>query len=454
MVVPTPLHHVKFGRMISVIPFIFLLAAIAIFPLWRVTGHWWESNWNRLYLALACAGVTLVFTGLQHGWDSLPLLLQHALLDEYFPFIVLLFSLFTISGGIRIDGDLPATPWTNGLFLIGGGVLASIVGTTGAAMLLIRPLLDTNSERKHVQHTVVFFIFIVCNCGGCLLPIGDPPLFLGYLEGIPFLWTFWKLWPAWLVVNGTLVALYYLLDHIVWYPRETLADIRRDTTLIRPLRMRGIWPNLYLLLGVVVTVALVDPRQELPGTDWRPPHHLREAIQLFLVAISWWGGDRQLRAENRFSFHAIAEVAALFIGIFVCVQPALEILGEYGPRLGIDTPQKFFWATGALSSALDNAPTYMVFYRAAESQFGGTPLHSLVQQSSAEGTLANQLLAGVSLGAVFLGAMTYIGNGPNFMVRAIAEESGVRMPGFFGYISWYSVPLLGPVLWGGSLIFL
>ena len=215
--------------------------------------------------------------------------LANAMLAEYVPFIVLLFSLYTISGGIRIEGDLPAHSLTNTAFLAIGGVLASFIGTTGAAMLLIRPLLETNRERKHVKHTVVFFIFIVCNCGGLLLPTGDPPLFLGYLMGVPFLWTL-GLWKAWLFVNGSLLAIYFVWDHFLCYPRETKSDILRDETEVRPLRIRGLWPNAWLLLGVVAAVGLLDPSKPVLGTTWHPWLYLREMVQLALVAMSLAAG--------------------------------------------------------------------------------------------------------------------------------------------------------------------
>jgi hypothetical protein len=259
-----------------VLPFALLLGAIAVFPLAHTTEHWWESNLHRFYVAAGLGLFTLVYYAVMHahpvdrhflghaviapsgGGISLAIpwtVFQNAIFEEYVPFIVLLFSLYTISGGIRIEGDLPAHPLTNSIFIGIGAALANVIGTTGAAMLLIRPLLETNSERRHVKHTVVFFIFAVCNCGGCLLPIGDPPLFLGYLQGVDFLWTV-SLWPQWLLVNASLVVIYYAWDHFFCYPHESKADIVRDETRVRRLRFRGIWPNAGLLLTVVVAVAL------------------------------------------------------------------------------------------------------------------------------------------------------------------------------------------------------
>ena len=437
----------------AVIPFVLLLGAIALLPLISATEHWWESNRNRFLVAVVLAGVTLLyylFLYTDASLDKVLLVLDHAILQEYIPFIVLLFSLYTISGGIRIEGDLRAHPATNTTFIAVGGLLASFIGTTGAAMLLIRPLLETNKERKHVQHTVIFFIFVVCNCGGCLLPIGDPPLFLGYLEGVDFLWTMWALWKPWLAVNAALIAIYFCWDLFFCYPRETTADLRADVTQTRALRITGLWPNALLLLGVVLSVALLDPKKVVPGTDWHPWVYLREVVQLALVALSLLLGCKKARAGNKFNYHAIVEVAALFVGIFICMQPALEILGVKGPNLGIDSPMKFFWVTGILSAVLDNAPTYLVFFRTADAQFPAGPLATLLDVNAE----ANAKLIGISLGAVFMGSMTYIGNGPNFMVRAIAEQSGVKMPSFIGYFVRYSVPILIPVLVVATLVFL
>ena len=442
----------------TVIPFVLLLLAIAIFPLLPATEHWWESNLSRLKVAGGLGLITLLYFGFMHDapidghWPAhhtvapadssfdrgfVSTILENAVLQEFIPFIVLLFSLYTISGGIRISGDLQANPMTNAIFMAAGGLLASFIGTTGAAMLLIRPLLETNKERKHVVHTVVFFIFIVCNCGGCLLPIGDPPLFLGYLRGVDFFWTL-QLWQPWMLCNGLLLLTYLLLDEFAFYSRETEADITRDIHHIRALQYEGLHVNGPLLLGVVVAVALLDPSKTLPGTDWHPWMYLRELVQLGLVALSLTLGRHLVREENKFDYHAILEVAALFIGIFICMQPALQILNEMGPQLGIDAPMAFYWITGGLSSVLDNAPTYVVFFETAKT------LPNTAGDALVAGVTEPRLIA-ISLGAVFMGAMTYIGNGPNFMVKAIAEQSGIKMPSFFGYMG-YSVLFLLPIL--------
>ncbi len=446
-----------------VTPFVLLLGAIAVLPLIPATEHWWESNRNRFLVASGLGLLTLLYYLVLHAhpvelhWPGHAVvdpsagglnfgvagaMLANAILAEYIPFIMLLFSLYTISGGIRIEGDLPAHSLTNASFIAVGGLLASFIGTTGAAMLLIRPVLETNSERKHVKHTVIFFIFVVCNCGGCLLPIGDPPLFLGFLRGVPFLWTF-SLWPAWLFVNGVLIGMYYVVDKFWYYPKETVRDIALDETRVRRLKFSGLWPNSLLLIGVVLSVALLDPTKPLLNTGWHPWHFLREVVQLALVALSLGLGSQAIRLANKFNYHAIIEVAALFFGIFICMQAPLQILGVQGQQLGLTTPMHFFWLTGSLSSVLDNAPTYVVFFETAKT-LGGENLVAGV---------AETLLVAISLGAVFMGAMTYIGNGPNFMVKAIAEKSGVRMPSFFGYML-YSIVFLLPLLVVTTLLFL
>ncbi len=437
-------------QIMAVFPFVILLGAIAILPLISATADWWESNRNRLLLSVAMATIALTYYWMlapDRGSSRVIHVLSHAVLGEYVPFIVLLFSLYTISGGIRIQGDLAAKPLTNASFLAVGGALASFVGTTGAAMLLIRSLIDTNHERKHIQHTVVFFIFVVCNCGGCLLPIGDPPLFLGYLKGVDFMWTMRYLWWPWLLANALIIAVYVLLDHYYFYPRESLTDRFIDEKSVRKISVSGLWPNFPLLIGVIASIAFLDPNKTLPGTEWHPWPFLREAVQLLMVFGSLAGGSQSIRANNKFNYHAILEVAALFIGIFICMQPALDILHVKGAEFGIDTPRELFWATGALSAVLDNAPTYVVFFEtaAAEVAPGAPPFHQLVSGSTDLAIHARQQLVGISLGAVFLGAMTYIGNGPNFMVRAIAEQSGVKMPSFFGYVFRYSLLILLPI---------
>jgi Na+/H+ antiporter NhaD/arsenite permease-like protein len=313
-------------------------------------------------------------------------------------------------------------------------------------MVLVRPLLRTNSERKHVVHTVVFFIFVACNCGGLLLPIGDPPLFLGYLRGVPFEWTL-TLVPQWLVVNGLLLTIYFVWD-LRAHRREAFGDIRRDETRVHGLRLVG-GRNLFLLAGVVACVAFLDPSRPVPGTDWTPPHFFREALMLALGISSVRPAFTPpgLRKRVGFDLAPIAEVACLFIGVFITMQVPLTILQDPGTAraMGVNDSTEFFWATGLLSAFLDNAPTYVVFFETALQVDGAG--QALVGPGVPE-----SYLAAVSCGAVFLGAATYIGNGPNFLVKAIAERSGVAMPSFFGYMR-YSALVLVPVLALTSLLF-
>jgi Na+/H+ antiporter NhaD/arsenite permease-like protein len=465
--IPAPPFAVAHPPYWMVTPFVLLLGAIAVLPLVPATAHWWESNLHRFYVAGGLAAITLLYYLVLHAqpigahWPAPHLVpaspsglnvaqtgavLANAILNEYVPFIVLLFSLYTISGGIRIEGDLPAHPLTNTAFLAVGGVLASLIGTTGAAMVLIRPLLETNRERKRVQHTAVFFTFIVCNCGGCLLPTGDPPLFLGYLMGVPFLWTL-VLWKEWLFVNSLLLVIYFLWDRYWHYPRERLGDVARDETRRHRLRFSGMWPNALLLAGVIVSAGLLDPSKAVPGTNWHPWMYLREMVQLGLVGLSLAMGTGHARRANRFNYGPIIEVAVLFFGIFICMQPPLQILGVEGPNLGLTRPWQYFWATGGLSSVLDNAPTYVVFFETAKS------LPANLAAGSRVAGVDPLLLIAISLGSVFMGANTYIGNGPNFMVKSIAEKSGVAMPSFFGYML-YSVAILVPLFILVTLLFL
>ena len=475
----TCIDAMQVPRLGWIAPFVALLLCIAILPLIPATAHWWEHNRNKLLVGLVLGAATLVhylardfgvrlhdpalvefmqWAGCQIGvhdghhfaGPGLPAAagaLGNALF-EYVPFIVLLFSLYAISGGIAVRGDIPAHPLTNTAILGLGGLLASLIGTTGASMLLIRLLLQTNSERKRVAHTVVFFIFIVSNIGGSLLPIGDPPLFLGYLRGVPFFWTL-CLWKPWALAVGALLVVYLIWDTMA-YRREAPADIARDLTQVQHVRVVGTVNFLWLLL-VVAAVAALAPGLPLPGTHWQTPPFVREVVLLVLVGLSFATTPHGLRHANRFNFTAIAEVAYLFIGIFVTMQVPLEILNERGGQLGLTGPPQFFWATGSLSSFLDNAPTYLVFFQTA-----GALTHSDgpgILQLLDGNYIRHDLLVAVSLGAVFMGAMTYIGNGPNFMVKSIAEERGVKMPTFLGYML-YSVAILIPLFLIVTVVFL
>ncbi len=419
----------------AVVPFAALLLCIAVLPL--VAGRFWDRNRNKALVSLAL-GLPVVI-----GVAALdPSRLGHAL-HEYVAFIVLLGALFVISGGIVVRGTLAGTPGLNAVLLACGAVLASLIGTTGASMVLIRPLLRANSVRRRTAHVVVFFIFVVSNAGGLLTPLGDPPLFLGFLRGVPFLWTL-CLFPHWLFVNGILLVIAYVVDSTLFRKEdlETPGDL--DELAVRhqvPVHVAGTL-NLLWLAGVVAVLLVAG---------WiRLPTGVQEAGMAAMAVLSWLTTPRALREENAFSFAPIVEVAVVFAGIFATMVPALEILNARGAELGPSAPWHFFWASGALSSFLDNAPTYLTFVSTASGLVGtdSTNLGQLL--GAARGA---QLLAAISLGSVLMGANTYIGNGPNFMVRAIAERSGVRMPGFFGYMAWSGAVLL-PVFVAVTLVFL
>jgi Na+/H+ antiporter NhaD/arsenite permease-like protein len=392
----------------ATLPFALMLLAIALFPLWL--PHWWEHNPNKLLVA-ALLGLPVLGLYLRRAPGALL-----TMGEEYVSFIILLAGLFVISGGVHLRGDLVATPLANTTFLAVGALMASFVGTTGASMLLIRALLQTNKERTRVTHTVVFFIFIVSNIGGMLTPLGDPPLFLGYLQGVPFTWTF-RLWPHWLSMTAAVLLVYFAWD-TAQYAREPAAALRRDRRRIEPLRLRGAI-NAVWLVGVVLAVAFL-----------RAP--LREGVIAALAGLSLWTTSTHIRRANGFTTYPIVEVAVLFFGIFLTMIPALELLRMRGGELGVRKAWHFFWATGALSSFLDNAPTYLTFLALGQGLRLGDDVVGV----------PHTILAAISVGAVAMGANTYIGNAPNFMVKSIAEESGVRMPGFFGYMLYSGLVLI------------
>ncbi|MBK9091075.1 MAG: sodium:proton antiporter [Holophagales bacterium] len=416
----------------GLLPFVALLAAIATFPLMHATKHLWEKRRFQLLLALVLGVPMGVWCWSLGGRTEV----THALV-EYGAFITLLFSLFVVSGGVFVAGDIRATPRNNTLFLATGAVLASIIGTTGAAMLLVRPLLNTNRERKNKVHTFVFTILVVANCGGLLTPLGDPPLFLGLLRGVPFLWTL-KLFPEWLFVNGMLLLAYFWIDSLA-YQSEEISDIVRDAVAVKPLALHG--KGSIALLGVIVAAVALVPSVDLhaiheghaPVAAWIP---FRELVLLTAAFLSFRFGDRQARfVDNRFEWGPIQEVAALFIGIFLTMVPALAYLAQNAAALPLNRVTFFVFA-GSLSSVLDNAPTYVTFFELAKA-LGGEPAVAGVKEA---------FLVSISLGAVFCGAMTYIGNGPNFMVKAIAESDGVAMPSFGGYVARYALVYLAPIL--------
>jgi len=415
-------------------PFALLLLSIAVLPV--VAGHWWHANWNKWIVVAAVALPTagyLLYLG-DAGRDAL----LHGL-GEYFSFMSLLLALYVISGGIVLRGDLAGRPRTNLLILVAGTVLANFIGTTGASMVLIRPVLRINSGRRRTGHIPVFFIFTVSNAGGLLTPLGDPPLFLGFLKGVDFFWTA-NLWREWLLANGLLLAVFYVWD-LIAYRRETPDAIRTEQTRYHRLRVAGLALNAPLLGLVLVDVLLESPQigqalgNRLGLGDLTLVRPWGELVMLSLAGLSIWLSPKHHYRENRFAWGPILEVAVLFVGIFVTMGPALALLTEHGSRLGVTEPWQFFWLTGGLSAFLDNAPTYATFGTLAADGFDFSKL----------AMNRPDLLAAISCGAVFLGGATYIGNGPNFMVKAIAEEAGYPMPSFFGYIVRYALPILVPV---------
>ncbi len=420
--------------------FVLMLLVIAIFPLTPL-NHWWENNLRRFIVAAILGAYPAIYY-IRNDFHSV----SHVMLYEYVPFIALLGSLFIIAGGIRLTGDLRATPSTNVAFIAIGTLLASAIGTTGASMLLIRPVLQTNRERQYKVHTVIFFIFLVSNIGGSLLPIGDPPLFLGYLAGVPFFWTL-NLWHIWLPTALLILGLYYLLDRH-YYAKEAPSIRAWDKEAIEPLRLKG-GLNFLWLFGVVAAVIWVH--ENGPISFLRFPF-AREGVMLVMVGLALATSPLRNWKDNQFTMGPITEVAALFFGIFLTMTPALAILKAKGGELGVDTPMEFFWGTGALSSFLDNAPTYMVFFKTASGAVASGAVQSTELIGRGIDHIPAHILVAISVGAVFMGANTYIGNGPNFMVKAIAEESGIRMPSFFGYMRW-SLLVLIPVFILVTLVF-
>lgn len=430
----------------SMIPFGLMLLIIAVAPL--IVAEWWDKNRHKLAVSLLLAiptAVCLVMGGMAKE-------LEHQLLSDYIPFIVLLLALYVITGGIHLSGDIKAKPWVNTAFLALGWFLASIMGTTGAAMLLIRPLLTTNQQREHKVHTVLFFIALVANCGGLLTPLGDPPLFMLFLRGAEFSW-FASLFPQWLFIGAILLLLYFITDSF-FYKKEHWTAISADAREHQPLRVQG-KTNLVYLLFVILTVAFVHPGV-IPQMADAQAHlwikYLRELILVLLTLMSLHTTKRQVRYKlNKFSWAPINEVAVLFFGIFVTMTPALAYLNANATTLGLNHTWQFFYATGALSSFLDNTPTAVALHSVAS---GLTPDQLAMFGNNIVAGIPEVLLQAICLGAVLFGAMTYIGNGPNFMVKAIAEESGVKMPSFFGYMFKFSLIVLLPIYILMQLIFL
>lgn len=406
----------------SIIPFAMMLLAIAIFPLVPALAKVWEKRAFQLTFALVL-GIPVAIWMILGGESGYVI----EKLWEYVQFIILLFSLFVVSGGIFLAGDIRATPRNNTIFLGAGAALASFVGTTGAAMLFIRPVLNTNRERTHKAHTVLFLIFTVANCGGLLTPLGDPPLFLGLLQGVPFMWTF-NLWKEWLFVNALLLITYFALD-CKFYAQEPTSAIQADNTEREPLAVRGALNFLWLV--VIITAVAAAPSIDLHAIEEGTASMaaflpIRELLMLAAAGASYFTTQKSVRfGDNEFEWGPIAEVAALFIGIFMTMMPALKYLAQVAPSLPLNRIT-FFAFSGGLSSLLDNAPTYLTFFEMAKTL-------TLEGVNVVAGVPEPYLIA-ISTGAVFCGAMTYIGNGPNFMVKSVADSQGVHMPSFGGYI--------------------
>ena len=434
------------GSQLSVwwgVPFAGVLLSIALMPL--LAPAFWHHHFGKVSAAWALA--FLVPFAIVAGPGLAGTSVVHALLAEYIPFIVLLTALFTVAGGIFVRGNLHGSPGLNTGLLAIGAVLASFMGTTGASMLLIRPLIRANDNRKHQVHVVVFFIFIVSNAGGSLTPLGDPPLFLGFLKGIDFFWTMAHLWMETVALIGALLVIFYAIDWWYYHRREEIQpqDPTPDTA-----RLGFDGGFNFALLGVVVALVLMSGLWKSPvvfhiaGTDVGLPGLLRDIGLIVVTLISLKLTPSSVHESNQFAWGPMQEVAKLFAAIFLTIIPVIAMLkagvdGPFGAVVravtnadGSPNPAMYFWATGALSSFLDNAPTYLVFFNTA----GGDPQVLM--------TAMAPTLVAISAGAVFMGANTYIGNAPNLMVKAIAEDRGIRMPSFFGYMLW-SVGILVPL---------
>jgi len=434
------------------LPFAGMLLSIALMPL--LLPRFWHHHFGKVAAGWSLA-MLLPFAAL-FGATTAAQALVHTLVAEYIPFIVLLTALFTVSGGIYVRGNLHGGPLLNTGLLALGAVMASLMGTTGASMLLIRPLIRANDNRRHTVHVFVFFIFIVSNIGGSLTPLGDPPLFLGFLKGVSFFWTAQHLWPQTLFMLASLLALFFVLDSF-WYRREGV--LPQDPTPDNTVRFGQDGAVNAVLLGAVVVLVLLSGTWkpgvsfDLAGTPLELQNLVRDGLLVGVTGLSLWLTPRSVRQDNQFSWGPMQEVAKLFVGIFITMLPVLAMLkaGEAGAFAtvaravtgpdGQPLPWAYFWFSGLLSSFLDNAPTYLVFFNLA----GG-------DAAALMGPLA-ATLAAISAGSVFMGANSYIGNAPNFMVKAIVEERGLRMPSFFGFMVW-SFGILTPLFLVLTLIWM
>lgn len=431
-------------------PFAGILLSIALFPLLLPTI--WHHHYGKII-----AIWTLLFVvpfGITFGADTITYLIAHAIFEEYIPFILLLLALFTVSGGILIKGNLKGTPKFNLMLLAIGTILASIMGTTGAAMLMIRPIIRANDNRKHRVHVIIFFIFLVANIGGGLTPLGDPPLFIGFLKGVDFMWTVQHMFLPVLLTSILLLGVFYLIDNHYYQQQEELLE--QDPTPDKKITIYG-KQNFILLIAIIATVLLSGVWQSsisvtILGSHLALQNIVRDVLFVIITLISLMITPKQIRAANQFNWEPILEVAKLFVGIFITISPVIAILragsdGNLSAVVSVVTDHSgqpinimYFWLSGILSGFLDNAPTYLVFFNLASGD-----------AVTLMGPLEKTLLA-ISMGSVFMGALTYIGNAPNFMVKSIATQNNIKMPSFFGYMKW-SIGILTPIFIINSIIF-
>ena len=446
--------HINLGEMLplwSCIPFACMLLSIAFLPL--IAEHFWHKNFGKIsgFWAMSIALPFLLVYKNQAIYEIL-----HIILADYVPFIILLWVLYTVSGGILLEGSLRGTPVVNTIMILIGTILASWMGTTGAAMLMIRPFLRANNYRKNRTFMVVFFIFLVANIGGSLTPLGDPPLFLGFLHGVSFFWTF-NIASHMLIASGIVLLIYFLLD-TYYYKKEGVKVPQNETK--KPLKLTGSYNFIFLVgvIGAVLMSGILDLGEiNTLGIHRGIQDWLRDILLIIIGILSLWATPKILREKNDFTWFPILEVAYLFIGIFITMIPCLLLLkaGSKGELAfiinAVKEPYHYFWVTGMLSAFLDNAPTYLTFFNTALGSFyAGMAEAQSVPLLMTENPI---YLQAISVGAVFFGACSYIGNAPNFMVRSIAVESGTPMPSFFGYILKYSFVILIPVFIVISLIF-
>lgn len=438
------------------IPFVGLLLSVALFPIFN--ARFWEKNQG--YVCLFWSVLVFLMLIFNQGFHTAGEVVLDSIVNDYITFIVMLFGLYCVAGNISFEGDLAGSPGVNVFLLTMGTILSSMIGTTGASMLMVRPVIKMNSWRKRKNHIMIFFIFLVSNIGGCLTPIGDPPLLMGFMRGVPFTWSL-SLWPILLFNMVILLSFFFWLDKKRY--RMDIAEGRRPdiSKAGTEIKIEGLH-NVFFLIMIVVAVILSGSLPNMAafkdaagnvlgmalpfGVVLSYPSIIEMVIILAAAALSFKTTPRRIRVSNHFTWGAIKEVAILFIGIFITMQPTLMLLKEVGPKMGLTDPFHFFWVTGALSSFLDNTPTYLVFLTTAGSLGFKSGIHTLL------GVVPVNLLRAISTGAVFMGANTYIGNAPNFMVKAISDENGIRMPSFFGYMKW-SIVVLIPVFILDTLVF-